>query len=1777
MNIKKLFTYIISIILLSYCNIFATWTPQSSGVTTNLNSIYTRGANVYAVGMTSTILKTTNSGTSWSSLTSPTTADFYSVFFNDAITGFIGGNLGKLYKTTDGGTSWTSQNSSTPNNIITSIAFSDASNGVLSTNAGEIRYTSTGGDTWNLATSGISTSLNSVCMIRSTDIIICGNNGKILKSINGGSTWTNITSGTTANLNSISINGTNGIIVGDGGIILNSTDEGATWTSVTSPTSQNLNKVSFGNNIRAYACGDNGTIIMSTNSGVSWTEQISSTTNKLTGLANITYLEVFAVGNTGLILHTLTGGLNLTPSLILTAPNGNVSFKNNTSQVISWTSANISDILIKYSNNNGLSYSNVMAVTASSKSFSWTVPNDLTNQALIKIEDFGNPTLFDVSDSTFSIYNWSIAISQPNSSSTWSVGSTQIINWIVENINNINIDYTTNNGTSWNNIVTNQLASTGSYSWVIPDILTANAKLRITDSQNSSKAFTMASSFLIQAPEVTLLSPNGGENLTAFTNYNITWANINVANVDLDYSTDNGLNWINIINGLNANPGTYSWNVPNLNLKAIIRVKSSIKSSVNDVSNSSFTIIGFPIIVSTPNGGENWQAGSQKIITWSATNDVVDVNIDYSTSNGGAWTRIANSVSASSNSFNWTIPSNFTTQALIRVADSFGSSTFADVSNNVFTISNLQLSSGLTNLTVIAGATQNITWSSFSAGNLSIYYSLDNGINWINIVSNLSSSITNYNWATPIITPQIVKLKIQNSTDPNIKSETNLNFVNQSLAVTAPVSNDYLQTSKNKVITWTSSYINTIKIDYSIDGGLNWINIGSNITAPSGSYTWSVPNSISINTFIRLGYIKPSSNTYTYAQSNLFNITNATVTLTSPNGGEKLIANSIQKVNWTSANITSLDLFYSSDNGANWNLIVSGINGALKSYNWTVPNAPSKLVLIKIRDSNRPGIEDISDANFSITGVTLKSPLSNEKLLVNGNTNISWISNEVNKVNLYYSIDNGIKWIEIIRNYPASGGNYTWQVPNNPSVVAKLRIIDAQNSSLKDSSVNLTMQGMVITSPKKGDTLLIGDNSNITWRSADIGDIKIDYTINGTTWVTVNSNVDATLGTYSWEVPETQSNTAQLRLTHLMRPDFIDVSSNFIIYGDGIVIKSPKTGDILTSATSKTITWSSSNTDIVKIECSSNNGATWKLIADSVLASQKNYVWTVADSSSRDYLIKISDAENPDIKTISGRFSVRGVNGFKVPQSWNFASMTGSTAIAIIPNINGLIIPKILDSNITQGSAIGVFYTVNGIDYCAGYKLWDSTKNNALTIWGDNPQTSVKDGYAIGETLTFKIWDSQNGIEYNATVSYSQGTGLYANDGVYVLSSIRTHKSLNIPLTGGKWSLISSNLIPNDLKIASMLSGIKPNMEYVKNDAGNTYYPAQNLNTITNWNMSNGYQIYMNNNDTLKIKGINVNVLNYGLTIVQDAWQIISFLPKDSMAASTLFPSFPFLRMAKDQDGSIYYPAYNINNIGFMKPGYGYKLNSGLSFTFFYPSGSGAIAPVVNNNSFAFQLLNETPTNYIPNMKLTGNSAVIVINSNEAEIGDEFGIFSSKGLLIGSALYNPKGSVITMWGDDISTKVKTDGAIENEPLIAKLWKKKTNKEYNLAFDNIADIINGKIIQNGLKYKQDAIYQTDVKINGISDVENDVLDNEISISPNPAKKFANVLFKLDDNRNVNIEIYNTVGQLLKSFDLGYRLSGLVNYNLDIDELQTGVYLLSIKTGEKVRTEKLIIHD
>jgi hypothetical protein len=175
------------------------------------------------------------------------------------------------------------------------------------------------------------------------------------------------------------------------------------------------------------------------------------------------------------------------------------------------------------------------------------------------------------------------------------------------------------------------------------------------------------------------------------------------------------------------------------------------------------------------------------------------------------------------------------------------------------------------------------------------------------------------------------------------------------------------------------------------------------------------------------------------------------------------------------------------------------------------------------------------------------------------------------------------------------------------------------------------------------------------------------------------------------------------------------------------------------------------------------------------------------------------------------------------PDSWTFITTDRNATIAVPAAIN----PSIGTQPLRTGDAVGVFFMENDLLICAGYSIWQEGQNMAITAWGDDPQTAVKDGFAENELIRYKIWDAYARREYNAMVTYCTGGPNYVTDGIYELCSLIgvTAVSHIIELASG-WNMISSYVEPTNPALETMLEGIIPQMVIMKNGAGQIFWPA---------------------------------------------------------------------------------------------------------------------------------------------------------------------------------------------------------------------------------------------------------------------------------------------------------------------------------------------------------------
>lgn len=80
---------------------------------------------------------------------------------------------------------------------------------------------------------------------------------------------------------------------------------------------------------------------------------------------------------------------------------------------------------------------------------------------------------------------------------------------------------------------------------------------------------------------------------------------------------------------------------------------------------------------------------------------------------------------------------------------------------------------------------------------------------------------------------------------------------------------------------------------------------------------------------------------------------------------------------------------------------------------------------------------------------------------------------------------------------------------------------------------------------------------------------------------------------------------------------------------------------------------------------------------------------------------------------------------------------------------------------------------------------------------------------------------------------------------------------------------------------------------------------------------------------------------------------------------------------------------------------------------------------------------------------------------------------------------------------------------------------------------------------------------------------------LKVYPNPFSDVTNVVYNLDQSKNISYSIYNAMGQVVYNNDLGIQLPGKHNFTIDANELSAGIYVLDISVGDRRATQRISI--
>jgi M6 family metalloprotease-like protein len=218
-----------------------------------------------------------------------------------------------------------------------------------------------------------------------------------------------------------------------------------------------------------------------------------------------------------------------------------------------------------------------------------------------------------------------------------------------------------------------------------------------------------------------------------------------------------------------------------------------------------------------------------------------------------------------------------------------------------------------------------------------------------------------------------------------------------------------------------------------------------------------------------------------------FDVAFSTLTVTSPNGGETWVAGSQRTVTWLSTgSIGPVDILLTTDWGYSWTTLADNTPND-GSQTITVPAVSSSTCFLAVAEGTTLSPYDVSDASFSIimnpASITVTSPNGGETWFSGSTHDMAWTwTGTIANVDIDYSTSGGVNWLPVAASTPNTG-SFPWLVPPTPSALCLVRVRDASNPGIADTSNTL----FTISAARVFDLVGTWDGQGVYFRNSDTG------------------------------------------------------------------------------------------------------------------------------------------------------------------------------------------------------------------------------------------------------------------------------------------------------------------------------------------------------------------------------------------------------------------------------------------------------------------------------------------------------------------------------------------------------------------------------------------------------------------------------------------------------------------------------------------------------------------
>lgn len=1025
-------------------------------------------------------------------------------------------------------------------------------------------------------------------------------------------------------------------------------------------------------------------------------------------------------------------------------------------------------------------------------------------------------------------------------------------------LDHFDIEYSINGGANWTSIVTDLSSVTVSYSWTIPNENSENVLVRVNalDIGNSLLLDASSNVFAIDSTAPTVDAGYLGT-INSATSPGATASDIFDTLGELTYA------WVRVSGPSAINFGGGS-NILNPSISSTVTGTYVAQLTVTDrVGNSSSDTVSFDwdgnppdFLVTNPAAAANIRGTSVVPIVWTIPSGAVSYRLEYTTNNGSNFTTIVASTAGiattSGRYYNWTVPAANSNQSFVRVtaSDAYGNTSSSN--SGTFTIDSLPpvVEAGVFADAVLAPTQSTGVSASDSGSGIATYA-------WTKVSG---PGIVTFGGGADILSPFIsadtsgiytVRLTVTDNVGHSAYDDVSFLFNTDPTSpwITAPAINAFWKGGVSRDVTWTMQVdpgdLSGFTIDYSINDGSSWSNIGTLVASTSRLINWNVPEVNSTTSLMRLVAVDISGNTST--TTNQFTIDSIAPVI------------NIGSIGTTTVETTSGTTVTDNIDGPNdltylWSAVNTPAGGTLNfSATTTVDPIMSGTVsgnyTAQIIAQDRAGHISTGLITFYWQSQPGEPVIStpNETTFSQGGAvqDIDWTLTDIvdlDYFDLSYSLNNGGIWNSIATT-TAESRTYAWSVPNGLNSTSSLIKIDAYDNNGGQST---------------------GTSSNFTIDSIfpviTIGDIGTT-TVATTSGTTATDNIDnASELTYSWSATSVPTNgtlvfssssiidplmsgtvsgnyTAEITVTDRAGHSSTD-SLTFYWQGepDVPVITNPNNSVFAKGGSIQNIDWSlpvTEDLDYFILSYSLNDGSTWDLIATTTPTSRL-YAWTIPSGlNSTSSLIKI------DAYDIYDNYSVGTSSNFTIDSLAPVIDI-GSIDNTTVATTSGTVVTD----NIDGPDDLTYVWTAENVPsggtliFSPSSSVMDPAMGGTVTGFYTARITATdRAGHSSSKILVF-YWQAEPGIPIitNPTdITYIAGGSTQRVD--WFLSDVvdLDHFNMSYSIDNGSiWNLVTSSIattsrtydwaVPNGLNSTSSLvkidaydiynsssSGISPN------------------------------------------------------------------------------------------------------------------------------------------------------------------------------------------------------------------------------------------------------------------------------------------------------------------------------------------------------------------------------